>query len=48
MHCEHDLSASIAGYRCQAETFVGRLDGKMQFTATESHMKQGLSDAGDN
>jgi hypothetical protein len=47
-HREQQLSASIAGYRCQAETFVGRLDGKLQFTATESHMKQALCQAGDN
>jgi hypothetical protein len=47
-HREQQLLASIAGYRCQAETIVGRLDGKLQFTATESHMKQVLRQAGDN
>jgi hypothetical protein len=47
-HREQQLSASIDCYRRQAETFVGRLDGKLQFTATESQMKQALRQAGDN
>jgi hypothetical protein len=41
-------SASIACYRRQAETFVGRLDGKLQVTATESLVKQALCEAGDD
>jgi hypothetical protein len=47
-HGEQHLSVSSAGYRHRAETFVGRLDGKRQFAATESHIKQALRQAGDN